>query len=178
MSNNPYEPQPQMNENFGMGAGGGMDESILRKVAAPAIALMVAGILNILLALFGVASSAFYMSGLNPAAAAQEEQFEEIIQQNQESAEFMRSMLQFSKMMQGPLGLVNNLLACVVGVVITMGALKMKSLKSYGFSMTASILAMIPCLSSCCFVGLPIGIWALVVLLDQNVKQAFLRLPA
>jgi hypothetical protein len=32
---------------------------------------------------------------------------------------------------------------------------------------------MIPCLSPCCCLGLPIGIWALVVLLDNNVKASF-----
>jgi hypothetical protein len=39
--------------------------------------------------------------------------------------------------------------------------------------MTAAILAMIPCLSSCCIVGLPLGIWALVVLSKPEVKSEF-----
>jgi hypothetical protein len=43
--------------------------------------------------------------------------------------------------------------------------------------MASAILAMIPGLTCwcCCFglPGLPIGIWALVVLLDHNVKQSF-----
>ena len=37
----------------------------------------------------------------------------------------------------------------------------------------ASILAMIPCLSPCCLIGLPIGIWALVILMKPEVKAAF-----
>jgi hypothetical protein len=32
---------------------------------------------------------------------------------------------------------------------------------------------MIPCISPCCLLGLPIGIWALVVLLKPEVKAAF-----
>jgi hypothetical protein len=39
--------------------------------------------------------------------------------------------------------------------------------------MAASIIAMIPCVSPCCLLGLPIGIWALVVLMKPEVKSAF-----
>ncbi len=46
-------------------------------------------------------------------------------------------------------------------------------LQSYGFAMTASIIAMIPCISPCCLLGLPFGIWALVVLSKPEVKSAF-----
>ena len=37
----------------------------------------------------------------------------------------------------------------------------------------ATIIAMVPCISPCCLVGLPIGIWALVVLMKPEVKAAF-----
>jgi hypothetical protein len=49
----------------------------------------------------------------------------------------------------------------------------MKKLESYGLAMAASIIAMIPCVSPCCLLGLPIGIWALVVLMKPEVKSAF-----
>ncbi len=42
-----------------------------------------------------------------------------------------------------------------------------------GFIFWASIEAMIPCLSPCCIVGLPIGIWAIIVLMKDEVKSAF-----
>jgi hypothetical protein len=56
--------------------------------------------------------------------------------------------------------------------VIIYGALQMMRLKSYRLAMTSSILAMIPC-HICCFAGLPIGIWALIVLMKPEVKSAF-----
>ena len=59
----------------------------------------------------------------------------------------------------------------VSGVVLA-GAIKMKNLRSRGFALTAAILAMLPC-SLCCLLGLPFGIWALVVLNDADVKAAF-----
>jgi hypothetical protein len=49
----------------------------------------------------------------------------------------------------------------------------MKKLESYSFAMAAAIIAMIPCISPCCLLGLPFGIWALVVLGDGSVKAAF-----
>ena len=65
-------------------------------------------------------------------------------------------------------------LGLLMGVLVIVGAVKMKNLKSYGLAMTAAIIAIIPC-SPCCLLGLPFGIWALVVLNDENVKAAFYR---
>ena len=76
-------------------------------------------------------------------------------------------------MLSGPIGVVLGIIAILMSVVVLLGALKMKKLESYGLAMTASILAMIPCLSPCCLIGLPIGIWALVVLAKPEVKSAF-----
>jgi len=65
----------------------------------------------------------------------------------------------------------------IVGtVVIALGALRMKNLQSYGRAVTASILAMVPCVGTsgcCCLIGLPIGPWALIVLMDSGVQAAF-----
>jgi hypothetical protein len=60
-----------------------------------------------------------------------------------------------------------------MSVVVFMGASKMKNLQSYGFAMAATVIAMIPCIGPCCILGLPIGIWALVILLKPEVKGAF-----
>ena len=73
----------------------------------------------------------------------------------------------------GTIGLVFNFIAIAVGVVILLGALKMKRLESHGFAMAASILALVPCTSPCCVIGIPVGIWALVVLAKPEVKGAF-----
>ena len=75
--------------------------------------------------------------------------------------------------MAGGLYLVAGAVALMVAAVIIMGALKMKKLESHGFAMTASILSMIPCLSSCCLIGLPVGIWCMIVLMKPEVKSAF-----
>jgi hypothetical protein len=79
----------------------------------------------------------------------------------------------FVKMLSGPVGVVLGIIGILVSVVILLGAMKMKKLESYGLAMAASIIAMIPCFSPCCLLGLPIGIWAVVVLSKPEVKSAF-----
>ena len=65
----------------------------------------------------------------------------------------------------------------VVGIgadaLVFVGALSLLRASSYGLAMTGSIIAVIPCLSPCCILGIPFGIWALVVLNDESVKAGF-----
>jgi predicted Zn finger-like uncharacterized protein len=65
-----------------------------------------------------------------------------------------------------------DLLGMLMCFIVLAGAIKMKRLQSFGLAMTACILAMIPC--NCCFVlGIPFGIWGLVILNKPAVKEAF-----
>jgi hypothetical protein len=75
--------------------------------------------------------------------------------------------------MYGNTGIVLRVIGIAVCIFILYGAVKMKKLESHGMAVAASILAMIPCLSPCCIVGLPIGIWALVILNKTEVKDSF-----
>jgi hypothetical protein len=76
------------------------------------------------------------------------------------------------KLFQGLGGIVGIVLVLAIYGTMLLGAIKMKKLESYGLAMTASILALLPC-SLCCIIGLPIGIWSLVVLSKPEVKSAF-----
>ena len=66
-------------------------------------------------------------------------------------------------------------LGLVVAPLIILGGARMRALQSYGMAVTASVLALIPCLTctGCCGLGQGIGIWALVVLLKPEVKALF-----
>ncbi|MCW8133062.1 MAG: hypothetical protein KIS92_22125 [Planctomycetota bacterium] len=79
----------------------------------------------------------------------------------------------FANLLSGAVGLVFNFIAICIAFVIFMGARKMMSLENYGLAMAGAIVAMIPCISPCCLIGLPVGIWALVTLMDPDVKAAF-----
>jgi hypothetical protein len=66
-----------------------------------------------------------------------------------------------------------NILRVVMSILMTVGAMKMRSLEGYGLAMTASIIAIIPlCPNECCC-ATPFGIWGLVVLVNADVKRAF-----
>ncbi len=75
--------------------------------------------------------------------------------------------------MSGTIGVIAGIIGILMSALIIAGALNMKKLTNYSLALTASIIAMIPCISPCCLLGLPIGIWALVVLSKPEVKSAF-----
>jgi hypothetical protein len=60
----------------------------------------------------------------------------------------------------------------VMGVVMIIGALKMMRLESHRWAMTASILALLPCIPAS-LIGLVAGIWSLIVLNRPGVAAAF-----
>lgn len=80
---------------------------------------------------------------------------------------------EWANAMSGGIGIVSGIIGLIMAVVILLGALKMKKLENFSFAMTASVIAMVPCISPCCLIGLPIGIWALVMLNKPEVKSAF-----
>jgi hypothetical protein len=117
-------------------------EEAVRIVGGPAIALIIAAILGILGRITGLLLN---LLGVGMASAAG-------------GRDAMMNM------MSGTAGMIGSIIGIIIGIVIIMGSIKMKNLESYGFSMAAAILAMIPCISPCCLLGLPFGIWALVQL--------------
>jgi hypothetical protein len=80
----------------------------------------------------------------------------------------------YEEMFQGAFAFGGALVELLVAAFIIYAALKMKDLQQWGLAVAASILAMLPCVSPCCIIGLPIGIWCLVVLMRPGVKDAFL----
>lgn len=74
---------------------------------------------------------------------------------------------------EGPaIGIASNVLGLVIAALVVYGGLQLKSLSSWGWALAGTILAMLPCQCGC-LLGLPIGIWALIVLLKPEVKQVF-----
>ena len=72
----------------------------------------------------------------------------------------------------GPRGAIFALFAVAINAFVLFGALKMLRLKSHVFAIITCIVAMLPC-SCCCLLGLPFGIWGLVVLNKADVKSQF-----
>lgn len=152
-SNNPYQaPTPHVPDRATAAFASSMGKaSPASRVAGPAIALIVTAGIGILMSLFFLA--------LNLLAIG-------VAQGNQQD--------QFAMMFQGGFGAILGFVRIAVDSVTIVGAIKMKNLSSYNFAMAGAILAMIPCINSCCLLTMPFGIWALVVLQDNEVRQAFI----
>jgi len=86
-----------------------------------------------------------------------------------EAAGFLKGYLAMMETFNLPL----NLLALVMSVLTLMAGIRMLQRRSYGLVMTGVIIGMLPCLSACCCTGLPFGIWALVVLSNEEVRKSF-----
>jgi len=126
------------------------------QVSGPSIGLLVTGIIGGVFSVIGLFMS-FFGTSLSSLMADRFDQFEE----------------QYANLFEGAAGIASSFIGILVAALIIYAALKMKELSQYGLCMAASILAMIPCISPCCIIGLPIGIWCLIVLTKPEVKTAF-----
>ena len=128
--------------------------SAVDSVNGPGIALIIIGAINIMISL---GFMAMVLANLGATTT---------LSTNTEAEKMFRGMgLSFD--------LVLVTLAVIFGVLILMGGVRMRSLRNFGFCMTASILAMVPCVSCCFPIGIPVGIWAIVVLSKPEVKNMF-----
>lgn len=123
------------------------------QVSSPSIGLLVTGVVGGILSLLGLILNAIGTSVIPFIKDSLDERYMEFY--------------------EGAAGIASSFIGIVVAVFIIYAALKMKDLSQYGLCMAASILAMIPCISPCCIIGLPIGIWCLVVLTRPDVKASF-----
>lgn len=72
------------------------------------------------------------------------------------------------------MAVVVDSLSILTGLAMLVGSWQMLQDKSYAFSLITAVLAVIPRLSPCLVLGIPFGIWALIVLADEQTKANFL----
>lgn len=80
----------------------------------------------------------------------------------------------------GPIAAAIQAVFVVVNLVIMAGGVQMARITMRPLAYVAAILAMINFGSCCCVAGIPVGIWAIVILSMQDVATAFelnLRAP-
>jgi uncharacterized membrane protein len=126
------------------------------QVSGPSIGLLVTGIVGGVFSIIGLFMS-FFGTSLSSLMADRFNEFDD----------------RYTELYEGAVGIASSFIGILVAALIIYAALKMKELSQYGLCMAASILAMIPCISPCCIIGLPIGIWCLIVLTKPEVKTAF-----
>ena len=136
------------------GGGGGRAAD---RVQAPAIGLLVVGGLSVLISLG--------YSGLTTIGAMQGPPPE---RPNMQPGEAVGQKIGFYG---AAIGIPLSLLALTA--VMLMGGYQMLNLASWNWSLLGALAAMVPCCNFTFLFGIPIGIWALIVLLDPDVKAAF-----
>jgi predicted Zn finger-like uncharacterized protein len=130
-------------------------EEALSAVSAPSICLIVFSVLSIAVNLVQIILRLVEMKmGAVPAPGPQGQQFAQ------------------GYVIGTIIGLAFNSIGIFLQPVVIFGAIRMRQLRSYGLAMTASILAMLPC-GLCCLLGLPFGIWSLVVINRPDVRDSF-----
>jgi hypothetical protein len=80
---------------------------------------------------------------------------------------------QVAGLVSGVLGIFIAVVSLAVSAFVVWGALQMYQLRSYSIAVAAGVVALVPCLSPCCCLGLPAGVWALIVLMNPEVRAAF-----
>ncbi len=121
------------------------------------------GLLNGLQSIYGLARN---LLGANPGGPPPPN-----VQDNPELLQIYNAVQPY----QGAINLTVSLLAVPCAVLITFAGIQMLRRKMYPLCVTGSVLAAIPCLSflACCLIGEGVGIWAFVVLLQQEVRRSF-----
>ena len=66
-----------------------------------------------------------------------------------------------------------SLISIAASPIIIFGGIQMLRARRYSIALWAALLALIPLTSVCCIPGIPIGIWALIVLRHPEVRAAF-----
>ena len=141
-----------------------LPDTIVRDVKIPALCLIVTAGLNSLLALYGVLKTLFFPDSADQILAQMP------VVDDPQAKQLINSMVHW---MTGPPATAFDALGLILSLVILAGAIRMLALRNYEFAFLAAILAIVPCVTPCCFLGLPFGIWAVIVLRKPGVKDAF-----
>jgi len=70
-------------------------------------------------------------------------------------------------------GVIGGMIGVGIDILVLSGAISLHRRKNHGLAMAGAIVACIPFCSPCVALGIPFGIWALVVLNSADVKDAF-----
>ena len=138
-----------------------------QRVRIPAIIQIVLWSASALSSVYSLISA---MSGVNT------EQIMATIRKATENNPDAAQMMQVTEQVIGIYGtyaLPTAVVSVVVVLVGLIGSTRMLQMKTYGLAMVAAVLTLIPCVGPCCCLGLPIGIWSLVVLSNVQVRQQF-----
>lgn len=129
-------------------------------VQGPATGLMITGILGAITVILSAAFSLFGLASMPPTPGDMPPE--------------ARRLMEMVQSLQTPAMIaVDSIIKLAVAGLIIFASMKLRKLESFPLVVTSAILAIVPCTSPCCCVGIPIGIWVLVAIMKPEVKSAF-----
>jgi hypothetical protein len=142
------------------------------------VRVMIPGIFLILIGALSLGLSGYGLVGLatNP-EEAMKPGYEMMVQFNKNNPGAVPPFDEYVKQ-YAPMAVGMSAVMVLGSLLILLGGIAMCRLRGYGLAMTGSITAAIGLCSMNCFcLSLPFGIWAIIVLINSDVKAAF-RAPA
>ena len=137
-------------------------EYAYQKVNGPAVGLLICGWLGVVFALINLGASILLpVLIMNAPVAGNANRPGQALNQQDEA------------IVNAVGSAVGGVIGMGTSILIILGANRLKVLENHSLAMTAAIVAMIPCFSPCCLIGLPFGIMALQALNDPEVRAAF-----
>jgi uncharacterized membrane protein YbhN (UPF0104 family) len=130
-----------------------MSEGVRQRVNGPAIGLIVTGGLGVLIVIFSLVSL--------------------LLDPQQQSQHWRERFPEVSTGLYYAGNAILLLLWLGASAFLIVAGMRMRQLKDWVLCVVACFVSLVPCLACCCVVGIPVGIWGLVVLMKDDVKQAF-----
>jgi hypothetical protein len=146
-------------------------EAARRRVATPAMLLIVFGLIAVFVEIGGLIAA---FAAPNVMA----EQIKKIIDSQPPGPQKQQMLDDYERdkdsyRLDSPTNIGGTVVGFVLSVLMLVGGIKMKSLSGYGLALTGAICAIIPCVNGCLCCAMPVGIWAVMVLANPDVKAAF-----
>lgn len=150
------------------------EEVARRRVRPPAILLLIVSVLNILAGLYCMVDGVFVKQNAGDVEGKLQSEWDDM------SADEHDLLAQFGiksphdlVLLGANFYLILGGVTALVAVISFFGAIRMISLHSYGLAMFGALLTAIPCVTPCCLIGQVAGIWAILILLNPDVRKAF-----
>ena len=129
-------------------------------VVPPAICLLITGILGFLV-----------NTGQGIVYIAIPKAFEEMNEKTNKLLGFGGDQMNKEGQLVG--GVIISFGTALIALLVIVASIQMLRMRTHGFAIAGSILAMLNIGNCCCIMGIPFGIWSLVVLLRPEVRDSF-----
>jgi hypothetical protein len=125
-------------------------------VLAPAICLLIFGILCFLVDIFEVVRA--MNPKMLPGGDGLPPMLQQILEEQQKNV---------------TANIIRSTVFIIASFVILLGAAQMMRMRTWGLALAGSIVAMLHFQECCCLLGLPLGVWSVVILCRADVRSLF-----